>query len=69
MYDAVFSLFSGVRLVSDRFVLDCTDIRDFNAKLSEVVAKGYIVFNANGSYPSHEEVVFKDIQEEGNGQR
>ena len=69
MRDAVFSLFSGVRLVSDRFVLDCTDIRDFNAKLSEVVAKGYTVFNANGSYPSLEEVVFKEIQEDENGQR
>ena len=69
MKDAVFSLFSGVRLVSDRFVLDCADISDFNAKLAEVVGKGCTVLNAAGSYPSLEEIVFKEITEEENGQR
>lgn len=69
MKDAVFSLFDGVRIVSDRFVLDCADISDFNSKLAEVVGKGYTVLNAAGSYPSLEEIVFKEIREEENGQR
>ena len=69
MKDAIFALFDGVRIVSDRFVLDCADISDFNSKLAEVVGKGCTVLNAAGSYPSLEEIVFKEIREEENGQR
>lgn len=63
MKDAAFSLFDGVKVVSDRFVIECGDIRDFNEKLADVVSKGYTVFDAKGAYPSLEEIVFKEASE------
>jgi ABC-2 type transport system ATP-binding protein len=58
MKDAAFSLFKGIRVVSDRFVIDCDNLEDFNRKLSAVVEKGYTIHDAGGVLPSLEEIVF-----------
>lgn len=63
MKDSAFALFKGIRVVSDRFVIDCTDIDDFNSKLSSIVQKGYTIFDAKGIYPSLEEIVFNESRE------
>jgi ABC-2 type transport system ATP-binding protein len=63
MKDSAFALFKGIRVVSDRFVIDCTDIDDFNSKLSAVVQKGYTIYDAKGVYPSLEEIVFNESRE------
>jgi ABC-2 type transport system ATP-binding protein len=63
MKDAAFSLFKGIRVVSERFVIDCEDLNDFNSKLSAVVQKGYTVHDASGVYPSLEEIVFSQVEE------
>ncbi len=58
MKDAAFALFKGIRVVSERFIIDCDDLDDFNTKLSAIVEKGYPVLNAGGVLPSLEEIVF-----------
>ncbi len=63
MKDAAFSLFKGIRVVSNRFVIDCEDLDDFNVKLTSIVQKGYTVHDAGGVYPSLEEIVFSQSGE------
>jgi len=65
MKDSAFSLFKGIKVVSDRFVIDCENIGDFNTKLSAIVQKGYTIYDAKGVYPSLEEIVFKGSAEVG----
>lgn len=65
MKDSAFTLFKGLRVTSDRFIIDCADINDFNSKLSAIVQKGYTVYDAKGVYPSLEEIVFKGSAEVG----
>ncbi|HRZ78927.1 MAG TPA: ABC transporter ATP-binding protein [bacterium] len=65
MKDAAFSLFKGIRVSSDRFIIDCQDLADFNSKLAVIVQKGYTVHDAKGVYPSLEEIVFKGSSEAG----
>lgn len=64
MKDAAFSLFKGIRVSSDRFIIDCPDLADFNSKLAVIVQKGYTIHDARGSYPSLEEIVFKGSSSE-----
>lgn len=66
MKDAAFSLFKGIRVVSDRFIVDCESLVDFNSKLSTIVEKKYTVHQAGGTYPSLEEIVFSVKKEVGN---
>ena len=66
MKDAAFALFKGVRVVSNRFVIDCGSLEDFNSKLAAIVEKKYTIHNAGGVYPSLEEIVFADSKEVGN---
>ena len=63
MKDSAFTLFKGIRVISDRFVIDCEDLSDFNSKLSAIVHKGYTIHDAKGVYPSLEEIVFKGSSE------
>ena len=66
MKDAAFSLFKGIQVISDRFVIDCESLEDFNSKLEVVVNKKYTVHQAGGVYPSLEEIVFAEKKEVGN---
>lgn len=66
MKDAAFALFKGIQVVSNRFVIDCESLEDFNSKLSAIVEKKYTIHNAGGVYPSLEEIVFAGSKEVGN---
>ncbi|MGI6393550.1 MAG: ABC transporter ATP-binding protein [bacterium] len=60
MKDSAFSLFKGIKVISDRFVIECENLDDFNTKLSEIVRKGYTIYDAKGRYATLEEIVFTE---------
>jgi len=66
MKDAAFALFKGIQVVSNRFVIDCESLEDFNSKLAAIVEKKYTIHQAGGVYPSLEEIVFAGSKEVGN---
>lgn len=64
MTETIFSLFAGVKIVSDRYLLECSDINDFNSKITDIVKRGFMIYNAKADYPSLEEIVFNTSGEE-----